>query len=1026
MGFFIRRPIFAAVCSTVILLIGAISIPTLPVSQYPQIAPPTVSVSATYTGANAQTLEATVTNPLEEAINGVAGLDYMSSQSTNAGTVTITCVFRLGTNLDIAATDVQNAANGALGLLPAPVVATGLTIKKNSGSFVMAYGLYSTNPAVDNLQLSNFAQINIVDALKRVQGVSDVHVFGQRTYAMRIWVNPRKLAAYGLTANDVVNALSAQNVQVAAGAFGAPPVPTTVTHQLTIEAVGRLSDPAQFARIILKTTPNGGYVRVGDVGHVELGAQDYSTDLHFDGRTAVGLAILQLPDANALQVAQGVESEMARLSKTFPSGVHYGIGFNSTTFVHESIKEVLLTLLLAIFLVVLVIYLFLESWRTTLIPAITIPVSLVGTFFLMKILGFTINTLTLFGLTLATGLVVDDAIVVIENIARFIIDRGAEPRAGAEQALREIFGAVVASSLVLLAVFIPVGFFPGTTGELYKQFALTIACAITISLFTALTLTPALSALMIRRDTRKHNWFFRGVDRVIGATRSGYERSLPSAMGHSKIVGALFLAGLLLTGWMYVDTPTAFIPNEDVGYFIATLQTPDGSSLSATAAAAARAEKIILANPNVQHVFSIQGFSFSGSGPNFGIMFVDLQPWAKRPGYANSLDGVLASLKPKLAALPDEQVKVFDPPAIHGVGSVGGFQFELEDHGNVGLVGLSRAANAFVKAAKKNPALADVFTTFRDTDPKLTVAVDRGKAEQAGVNVGDVFSAMSIFLGSDFVNNFTLNGRSYRVYVEADTPFRLGPTALQQIYVRSSGGGLIPVSTLTTTSRGIDAPNITHYNIFRSIEVDGQAASGYSTGQALAAMEAVAKKALPAGIGYEWTGIALEQLSAGQASTLIFLLGIVFVFLVLSAKYESFSDPLVILFTVPLAILGALAGLWMRGIASDVYAQVGYVMLVGLATKNAILIVEFANQRMSHGLSASEAVEEACRIRLRPILMTSIAFILSITPLVFASGAGSASRHSLGTVVFGGMIVSTILNLYVIPVIYVFIVNLAG
>lgn len=936
----------------------------------------------------------------------------------------MTCVFNLGTNLDIAATDVQNAANGALGLLPQAVKNTGLTIRKNSGSFVMAFGLYSTSANVDNLVISNYADVNIVDALKRVKGVGDVRVFGERKYAMRIWIDPKKLADNGLDAAGVVTALQAQNVQVAAGAFGQPPVPANLQHQITVQAIGRLQNPLEFGNIVLRTTPGGGYVRIRDVGRVELGAEDYSTNVRFDGRSAVGIGILQLPDANALDVAKGVTEQMRALAPHFPAGVHYAVGFDSTAFVNESIREVVITLLLSIVLVVIVIYLFLQDWRTTLIPAITIPVSLLGTFALMKALGFSINTLTLFGLTLATGLVVDDAIVVIENITRFIVDKKRPAREGAQEALSEIFGAVVASSLVLLAVFIPVGFFPGTTGELYKQFALTIACAITISLFTALTLTPALSALLIRGEEPPRNGFFRGVDRAIEGTRRGYGRSLPATLRRPRLVGLLFVAGLALTGFMYLRTPTAFIPNEDVGYFITTLQTPQGSSLPYTSRVGRGVEDLIRRQPEVNHVFSIQGFSYAGQGPTFGLMFAPLKPWAERHGDEHALVGILARLKPKLDAVLGAKVVAFNPPAIQGVGNVGGFQFELEDRANLGTIALSRAAAKFVRAAYADPSLSAVFTTFRDANPNVVVRIDRDKAQSAGVSLADVFTTMGVFLGSQYVNDFTYQNRSYRVYVEADAPYRLDPSDLQRIFVRSSGNGVIPLSALTATQPGIDAPIISHYNIFRSIEVDGQASAGHSSGAALDSMQRLAQRELPPGLAYEWTGIALEQLAAGGQSAIIFALGIVFVFLVLAAKYESFSDPLIILFTVPLAILGAVAGLWLRGLPSDVYAQVGYVMLIGLATKNAILIVEFANQLRGTGMSALEAVEHACEIRLRPILMTSLAFILSILPLVLASGAGSAARHSLGTVVLGGMLVSTILNLYIIPVLYVFIVNL--
>jgi HAE1 family hydrophobic/amphiphilic exporter-1 len=1022
-SYFLRRPIFASVCSLFIVLVGLITIPALPISQYPQIAPPTVTVTATYNGATAETLEQTVTIPLEEAINGTQGLRYISSQSNNNGTVTITCTFSLDTNLDIAATDVQNAANSSLGVLPAAVQQTGLIIKKNSGSFVIAFGLYATNPSVTTLTLANYADIYILDDLKRIKGAGDVHTFGDRRYAMRVWIDPKKLNAYGLTATEVVSAIAAQNVQVAAGAFGQPPVPTNQPFQFPINVRGRLADPVQFGNIVIKSTPDGGLVRVRDIGHVDLGAQDYSTNLRFNGRASVGVAVLQLPDANALDLSQRARTEMAKLSKHFPPGVAYGVAFDSSEFVRESIKEVLLTLLMAIALVVIVIFLFLQDWRTTLIPAVTIPISIIGTFFLMKVFGFTINTLTLFGLTLATGLVVDDAIVVIENIARFIQDKKMERLAGAEAALKEIYGAVIASSLVLLSVFVPVGFFPGTTGRLYQQFALTIACAISISLFCSLTLTPVLSRLLVSSEEGRHGKFFDYVNAGIAWIRRTYDRTLRPTVRHGRVVGALFALGLLLTGFIFTRTPTAFIPNEDVGYFITQLQAPDGTSLPRTSEIALKAEQIIRSQPEVTDVFSIQGFSFTGQGPNFGLIFSHLKPWNERPGSQHSLAAVLRRVNAQLSRIPEASVIAFNPPAISGVGNVGGFQFELEDTGNIGLQALNAAARQFVRQANNDPDLTTVYTTFHANAPQMVVDVDRDKAQQIGVKVSDIFTTLAVFLGSDYINDFTYLNRSFRVYAQADTSYRLSPENLQQIYVRSAGGGQVPLSALVNVHMGEAAPVITHYNLFRNIEVLGQAAPGHGSGDAIAAMERLAKN-LPAGVQYEWTGIALEETTSGGQSAMIFLLGIIFTFLVLSAKYESFTEPLIILFTVPLALLGALIGLWIRGFPSDVYAQVGYVMLIGLASKNAILIVEFANQQREQGKTPEEAVALAAEIRLRPILMTSIAFILSVVPLVLATGAGSHARNSLGTVVFFGMVLSTILNLYVIPVLYVFIVRL--
>ncbi|MGH7662631.1 MAG: efflux RND transporter permease subunit, partial [Vulcanimicrobiaceae bacterium] len=1007
MSYFLRRPIFATVCSLFIVLVGLITIPTLPIAQYPQIAPPTVTVTATYVGASAETLEQTVTIPLEEAINGTQGLRYISSQSNNNGTVTITCTFSLDTNLDIAATDVQNAANSSLGVLPSAVQQTGLVIKKNSGSFVIAFGLYATDPNITTLTLANYADIYILDDLKRIKGAGDVHTFGDRRYAMRVWIDPKKLNAFGLTAPDVVSAIASQNVQVAAGAFGQPPVPGDQPFQFPINVKGRLADPQQFGNIVIKSTANGGLVRIRDIGHAELGAQDYSTNLRFNGRPSVGVAVLQLPDANALDLSARARSEMVKLSAHFPKGVAYGVAFDSSEFVRESIKEVLLTLVLAICLVVIVIFLFLQDWRTTLIPAVTIPISLIGTFFLMKAFGFTINTLTLFGLTLATGLVVDDAIVVIENIARFIQEKKIERMAAAEGALKEIYGAVIASSLVLLSVFVPVGFFPGTTGRLYQQFALTIACAISISLFCSLTLTPVLSRLLISAEEGPHGKFFDYIDAVIAWIRRTYDRSLRPTMRHGRLVGALFALGLLATGFIFTRTPTAFIPNEDVGYFITQLQAPDGTSLPRTSEIAAKAEAAIRSQPEVLDVFSIQGFSFTGQGPNFGLIFAHLKPWGERPGAQHTLAAVLRRLNAQLSQIPEASIVAFNPPAISGVGNVGGFQFELEDTGNIGFQALSAAARQLVRTANRDPDLTTVYTTFHANAPQMVVDVDRDKAQQIGINLSDVFTTLAIYLGSDYINDFTYLNRSFRVYAQADAPYRLSPSGLQQIFVHSAGGGEVALSNVVHVHMGQAAPVITHYNLFRNIEVLGQAAPGHGSGDAIAAMERLATT-LPAGIQYEWTGIALEETSSGGQSAMIFLLGIVFTFLVLAAKYESFTEPLIILFTVPLALLGALLGLWMRGFPSDVYAQVGYVMLIGLASKNAILIVEFANQQRELGKTPEEAVALAAEIRLRPILMTSIAFILSVVPLVLASGAVSHARNSLGTVVFFGMVLSTV------------------
>ena len=1022
--FFLHRPIFASVCSIVLLIAGAVVIPTLPIAQFPQVAPPVVTVTTNFIGANAQAVESSVTTPLEEAINGVEGLRYMSSTSGNDGTSSIVCTFELERNLDVATSDVQNAVNNTLGRLPAEVRATGVTVAKNSGQFLLGIGITSTNTRYDRIFLSNYVDLNIRDTIKRIKGVSDARIFGERRYAMRLWLDPKKLADHGLSAADVVSALQVQNVQVPAGTIGAPPQSERQPYEINVRAQGRLTDPTQFANLILKTTPDGGYIRLADVGRTELGAENYAQVFKLDSKTAVGLAVLILPSANATQVSHDVLETMDRLSTKFPAGVAYKVGFDGSEFVTDSIREVVKTLLLSVVLVVIVIFLFLQDWRTTLIPAVTIPVSLIGTFALMKVLGFSINTLTMFGLTLATGLVVDDAIVVLENIARFVHDKKMSPFEGASAAMKEIVGAVVASSIVLLAVFLPVAFFPGTTGQLYKQFALTIACSITISLFTSLTLTPPLSALFLGETERKHGRFFDLVNMAIAGMREGYRRLLPVLFRFRAAIVGLFVLGLVATYFSYSAIPTGFLPDEDQGYFFITVQGPEGTTLADTLRVTQRIEQILSSLPEVAATFEPNGFGLSGVGTNRATFFVRLIPWGDRPGPGQSAEALINKLRPALAMIPQAKVLAFNPPAIRGIGNFAGFQFELQDGANLGIPALAQASRSLIAAANSSGTLRNVSTTFRDDTPQLYVQFDRNKATSLGVPLQDVFSALQVYLGSEYVNDFDFLNRSYRVYVQADTAARARLDALQTVYVRSQNGGYVPLTSLISTTLQKSAAIIPHYNLFRAIELNGVPAPGYGSGQALDAMNGVAKKALPPGMTFEWSGISLEQIQFGSQAVFIFALGIVFVFLVLAAKYESWTDPLIILFSVPLAIFGAILALDARGLVSDLYAQVGYLMLIALASKNAILIVEFANQLRAQGLDEVTAVMQAAQIRLRPIVMTSLAFILAITPLVFASGAGSASRHSLGTAVFGGMVVSSILNLIFIPVFYVLVVRL--
>jgi HAE1 family hydrophobic/amphiphilic exporter-1 len=1039
--FFLRRPIFATVCSLLIVLAGAIMIPTLPEAQYPQVAPPVVTVTANWIGASPTAIESAVTVPIEDAVNNVEGLRYVSSSSAQ-GTSTVTCTFNLGTNLDIAAADVQNAVQSAMGLLPAAVQQTGVTITKNSGSILVAIALQSNTSKYDTLWLSNYAQLNIVNDLSRVPGVSQVRIFNQRQYAMRIWLNPGKLAQQGLTVPDVISAIQEQNEEVAAGSIGAAPEPPNQPYTYVVNATGRLSNPAQFADIVLRADPNGGFTRLGDVARIDLGAQDYSSYLRFNGHSnVVGFGIFQYPDANGLAVASAVKQRMQQLAKSFPRGIAYTVSLDATDYVRESIKEVLITLLLSILLVVLVIYLFLQDPRATLIPAATIPVSLVGAFFVMKIFDFTINTITLFGLTLATGLVVDDAIVVIENIARHM-QQARGKKSGLEsasEAMREIQSAVVASSLVLLAVFVPVAFFPGVTGQIYKQFALTIAATISISLFAALTFAPTITARFLHGDIESNALVFHYFNVGYHAFRDWYGRTLPKLANRRDAVIALFFVALLATVFMFRTTPTAFIPNEDQGFAIILVQAPEGTSLSYESNLTTKAEKILMASPDVDAVFNVGGFSFNGSAPNYGLMFIRLKPWSQRRGSTHSLDYLLQQWNMQFAQIPGGTIIGFDPPAINGIGSIGGFQFELEDQGNVGLPILAQTAGKIIMAANQDPRLLRVFTQFRLNSPQLELHIDRSKAKALGIPMSTIFQTLGADLGSDYVNDFDYLNRSWRVYVQADAPYRDRISNLQNLYVAPSiaptpgpatssslGSAQTPVGALVNVSKIQTAPVIPHYDLFRSLEINGNPAPGYGSGQAIQAMEQIFAKVAPPGIGYEWSGLQLDEIAAGSTSTIIFLLGLIVVFLVLSAQYESFIDPLIVILAVPAAIFGALLALNIRHIPQDIYAQVGYVMLIGLAAKSAILIVEFANQQMRAGASPVVAALRGAQTRLRPIMMTSIAFIIAVTPMVFATGAGSAARHSLGTVVFGGMLVSTFLNLAITPVLYVVIKTLEG
>lgn len=1015
--FFIRRPVFATVSALLIILAGVVVIPSLPISLYPQLAPPQVVVSANYVGANAQVVESAVTIPLEEAINGVEGMRYITSSSGNDGTSQITVTFQTGYDLNIAAVDVQNRVASAQGRLPAEVNSTGITITKANSNFVFAAGFYSANGAYSNQFISNYVDVYVSDALKRVPGVGGVQIFGERKYAMRIWLDPARMAARGLTATDVVTALQQQNVEIAAGALGAPPADPNQQYQISVNVVGRLTDPAQFDKIVVKNTSNG-IVLLQDVGRAELGAETYATNLKYSGHSAVGIGVQQLSNANALDVDRQARAALAQLSKRFPPGLNYAIAFDTTTVVGDSIREVLVTLVEAIVIVIVVIFFFLQDWRATIIPAVTIPVSLIGTFAFIRIFNFSINSLTLFGITLATGLVVDDAIVVIENVQRHIVEGMHDAHQATSVAMREVTSAVIATSLVLIAVFVPVSFFPGTTGILYRQFALTIAFSIAISAFNALTLSPALAALLLRQEGHHHG-LLAAVDRGIKGLGSGYARSIHVVLRARYLMVLLFLAGLAGTVYMYRRVPTAFVPQEDQGYLILQVQAPPGASLSYTTHLADQAQAILAREPEVNGSFAVSGFSFSGNASNYGLIFVNLQPFTKRKGPAHSAAAIVARLRPKLFMIPGGLVVAFEPPAIQGLGTFGGFQFELQDTGRNTLTDLARVANQIVGMSRQRHDLTGLFTSFTANDPLMEVTIDREKAQSLNVPLSQISDTLQVYMGSEYINDFNFNNRSYRVYVQADRQFRHDAQDLRSYYVRSGSGQMIPLGNFVTIAQTSGPQVISHYNLFRSAEIVGSSAPGYSSSEGLAAMQQLAKQSMMQGMQYSWSGLALEEIESGGKATIIFGLGILVVYLTLAALYESFVLPFIILLSVPMAVLGALAAVSMRGLADDVYCQIGLVMLIGLAAKNAILIVEFAEQLRGQGRSIADAAMEAAELRLRPILMTSFAFILGVLPLVFASGAGQLGRHSVGTTIVGGMLLSTILNLFFIPVLYV-------
>ena len=1028
--FFIERPIFATVLAIFITLIGAVASYTLPVAQYPEIAPPTIVVTANYPGASAEVVSNTVATPLEQEINGVEDMLYMTSQATGDGVLSITVTFALGTNLDTAQVLVQNRVAVAEPRLPEEVRRLGLTVRKNSPDLLMVIHLSSPDETRDQLYISNYATLQVKDVLARLGGVGDVRVFGARDYAMRVWLDPQRTAARNLTGSEVVAALQAQNVQVASGQLNQPPVPEPGAFQLNIETLGRLVDVRQFSNIVVKTDPDGRVTRVRDIARVELGAQDYSANGYLNERRAVPILIFQRPGSNALATADGIKATMADLSKDFPSGLRYDIVYNPTNFIAESVDEVEKTIGEAVILVVLVVILFLQTWRASIIPIVAIPVSLVGTFAVLAAFGFSINNLSLFGMVLAIGIVVDDAIVVVENVERNL-RRGMTPREAAHRTMDEVGGALIAIALVLCAVFIPAAFIPGISGQFFRQFAITIASATIISCFLSLTLSPAMCALLFKPHTatphrtpllmRPIHGFFRGFNWTFDKLSSGYGE-LTRRLVRLAVVMLVIYAGLIaLTGWQFDRAPTGFIPQQDQGYLITVLQLPPGSSLERTDAAVRHAAQIMLKTPGIINVVPFAGFDGATftNAPNAGAIFSALAPFKERHAQGLSAPHIIADLNKRLGVIQEAFIITIPPPPVRGIGNSGGFKMMVQDKRGRGLQALEAAAQDLVAAANQTEGLTGVFSLFNTRTPKIYADIDRVRAEMLGLTAEQVFSTLEVYVGSAFVNDFNLLGRTYRVTAQADGQFRQDIPNIADLKTRNAAGKMVPIGAVTNF-RDITGPyRVPRYNLYPAAEVQGNTLPGYSTGYALAAMEKLAAQHLPDGFSYQWTELAYQEKLVGNTALLIFVAAAVFVFLVLAAQYESWSLPFGVILIVPMCLLAAVSGLLLRNMAVDVLGQIGFVVLVGLAAKNAILIVEFAKQAEERGSDRYDAAVEAARTRLRPILMTSFAFIFGVVPLMIASGAGAEMRQSLGTTVFSGMLGVTLFGLILTPVFYV-------
>ncbi|MFS8044379.1 efflux RND transporter permease subunit [Rhizobium sp. BR 314] len=1036
--FFVDRPVFAGVLSVLIVVAGLIGLRALPISEYPEVVPPSIVVRATYPGANPTVIAETVATPLEEQINGVEGMLYMSSQATSDGALNVTVTFKLGTDPDKAQQLVQNRVSQAEPRLPAEVRALGITTVKSSPNFIVVVNLVSDGADHDITYLRNYATLNIKDRLARIEGVGQVQVFGAGDYSMRVWIDPQKAAEHNLAASDISNAISSQNVQAAAGIIGASPSRPGVDLQLNVNAQGRLRTPEEFGNIIVKTGANGEITRLRDIARVELGAQDYTLRSLLDGKPAVAVAVLQAPGSNAIEIANNVRSTMNVLQQAMPAGVKYEIVYDTTKFVRASIEKVIDTLLEAIALVVLVVILFLQTWRASIIPLIAVPVSIIGTFAVMYVFGFSINALSLFGLVLAIGIVVDDAIVVVENVERNI-ENGLSPRDATYKAMKEVSGPIIAIALVLVAVFVPLAFISGLSGQFYRQFALTIAISTVISAFNSLTLSPALASLLLKghhapkdRLTRimdaVFGWFFRGFNRAFGAGSKYYGKGVGGLLSRKSIVMVIYLALVGATYSLFATVPGGFVPSQDKQYLIGFAQLPDAASLDRTEDVIKRMTDIALKQPGVANAIAFPGLSINGftNSSNAGVVFVTLKDFDERKTPDLSGGAIAMALNQKFGVIQDAFIAMFPPPPVNGLGTTGGFKLQIEDRAGLGNQALDQAAKAVIGKAYQTPELTGIFSSFQINVPQLFADLDRAKAEQLGVSVTDVFQALQIYLGSLYVNDFNAFGRTYSVRVQADAKFRAQPEDIGQLKVRSASGQMIPLSALLKVNATTGPERTNRYNGFLAADINGGPAPGFSSGQAQAAIEKILHETLPPGIDFEWTDLTYQQILAGNSSVVVFPLALLLVFLVLAAQYESLTLPLAIVMIVPMGVLAALTGVWLTGGDNNIFTQIGLVVLVGLSAKNAILIVEFARELEFEGRTPVQAAIEASRLRLRPILMTSMAFIMGVVPLVTSTGAGAEMRAAMGVAVFAGMIGVTFFGIFMTPVFYVLIRRLTG